>query len=83
MKTIKLLIITLLISCSANAARLTTYTVMSLSDDGSSGTLRWAINQANADVNPNQIDFQAGFTGTITLTSDLPVMYRHKYRQIC
>ncbi|PKH67894.1 hypothetical protein CXF59_05275 [Flavobacterium sp. ALD4] len=77
MKTIKLLIITLLISCSAYAAPLTTYTVTSLSDDGSSGTLRWAINQANADVNPNQIDFQAGFTGTITLTSDLPTITRN------
>jgi len=76
-KIIKLLIITLLISCSAYSATLTTYTVTSLSDDGSSGTLRWAIIQANADATINQIDFQAGFTGTITLTSNLPTITRN------
>ena len=37
-------------------------------DDGSNGTLRWAVNQANADTS-STINFSAGLAGTITLTS--------------
>lgn len=45
-------------------------------DDGSAGSLRWAINEANADVDTDYIDFsiqQASLTtiSTITLTSPL------------
>ncbi len=47
-------------------------TVTSLADDGSTGTLRWAIETANANENRNEINFQEGLTGTITLTSNLP-----------
>src|SRR5262249_39803647 len=43
----------------------TTYHINSLFDDGSAGTLRWAINQANADPDPDTIDFRV--TGTIRL----------------
>src|SRR5262245_25784763 len=41
------------------------YHVTSLSDDGSAGTLRWAITQANANAGADAIDFQV--SGTITL----------------
>ena len=49
-----------------------TFTVTSLSDDGSSGTLRWAITQANAAAGDDTIDFDPSVSGTITLTSSLP-----------
>jgi predicted outer membrane repeat protein len=45
-----------------------TYTVTSLADDGTTGTLRWAVQQASADAGPDTIDFASGVTGTITLT---------------
>jgi hypothetical protein len=51
---------------------LSNITVTSTSDDGSSGTLRWAINSANSDPTITQIDFTSGLTGTLTLTSNLP-----------
>jgi hypothetical protein len=41
------------------------YHVISLADDGSAGTLRDAITQANANPGPDTIDFQVG--GTIQL----------------
>ncbi|CAM3935236.1 hypothetical protein FLSI110296_04400 [Flavobacterium sinopsychrotolerans] len=49
-------------------------TVTSLLDDGSVGTLRWAITAANLDNNINEIDFTIGFSGTLTLTSNLPTI---------
>ncbi len=49
-----------------------TVTVTNLSDDGSAGSFRWAILQANADPSINEIIFDAALTGTITLTSNLP-----------
>ncbi len=57
------------LSSTAEAA---SYTVTNTSDDGSSGTLRWAITQANSSAGADTIDFANGVTGTITLTSDLP-----------
>lgn len=57
------------LSSTAEAA---SYTVTKTSDDGSSGTLRWAITQANSSAGADTIDFANGVTGTITLTSDLP-----------
>ena len=48
---------------------LSTYTVTSLADDGSAGTLRWAVQQANVNPGPDTINFAAGLTGTIMLTS--------------
>jgi fibronectin-binding autotransporter adhesin len=47
-----------------------TYTVTSTADDGSTGTLRWAINQANA-VGDGDIQISVG---GITLLSPLPVI---------
>lgn len=47
--------------------------VTSLADDGSNGTLRWAINQANATVG-GFYDTIIVPEGTITLTSDLPAI---------
>jgi hypothetical protein len=41
-------------------------------DDGSSGTLRWAINQANANAGGIYDAIDITTEGTITLTSDLP-----------
>lgn len=49
-----------------------TVTVSSLADDNTTGTLRWAMNTANADVTINEINFAKGLTGTITLASNLP-----------
>jgi hypothetical protein len=70
-KIIRLLLILFFIT-NAYSAITNNVTVTSLNDDGSSGTLRWAINQVNGDVNINQIEFTPGLKGTITLTSDLP-----------
>lgn len=51
-----------------------TITVTSTSDDGSVGTLRWAIDSANADPSVTQIDFTIGLSGTLLLTNDLPTI---------
>jgi hypothetical protein len=54
---------------------LSTYTVNSTLDDGSSGTLRWAITQANTVVTPgvpNTIDFNLPSSSTIKLETALP-----------
>src|SRR5271156_5336836 len=60
---------------SLGSAYGSTYTVTNTRDDGSTGSLRWAIMQANADANPpSTINFQSGLTGTITLTSALPAI---------
>lgn len=49
------------------------YTVTSLSDDGSLGTLRYGIQNTTAST----IDFDSGLTGTLTLTSNLPSIVRN------
>ena len=46
--------------------------VTSLADDGSNGTLRWAITQANATAGGIYDAIIFGLDGTITLTSALP-----------
>ena len=48
--------------------------VTSLLDDGSSGTLRWAITQANANAGGINDAISITTEGTITLTSDLPAI---------
>jgi hypothetical protein len=48
--------------------------VTSLLDDGSDGTLRWAINQANATAGGIYDAITITTEGTITLTSDLPAI---------
>ncbi len=45
-----------------------TFTVTSLNDSGP-GSLRQAVLDANATFGPDTIEFQAGLTGTITLTT--------------
>jgi hypothetical protein len=54
----------------------TSLKVTSLDDNTSSGTLRWAITQANAQSGGiyDDITFTDGLAGTITLTSDLPAI---------
>ena len=48
---------------------LSTFDVTSTADDGTTGTLRWAIEQANAASSPTTIDFRLASTpATITLT---------------
>jgi len=51
-----------------------TYTVTNTLDDGSAGSLRWAINQANTNLGADTIDFNIAGTGahTINLLSALP-----------
>lgn len=51
-----------------------TFTVTSLSDDGTAGTLRWAITQANATAGDDTIVFDNSLSGTIALTSNLPAV---------
>lgn len=58
-------------STSVSAA---TFEVTSLSDDGSPGTLRWAMTQANSNAGTDTITFSSAVAGTITLTSDLPAV---------
>ena len=48
----------------------TTFHVTSVLDDGSAGTLRWAVGQANANPGPDSIDFQV--SGTVLLSGQLP-----------
>lgn len=50
----------------------TSLVVTSLADDGSSGTLRWAINQANATSGGIYDSITFDVNGVITLTSALP-----------
>ena len=47
---------------------LSTFDVTSTADDGSTGTLRWAVAQANAATSPSTIDFQLTTPATIRLT---------------
>ncbi|TLP79083.1 thrombospondin type 3 repeat-containing protein [Maribacter sp. ACAM166] len=70
-KTTVLTFVIALLCFSASWAQ-TTATVTSLADDGTSGTLRWAMTTANADININEIIFDSGLSGTLTLTSNLP-----------
>lgn len=53
---------------------LATFTVDSLADDGSTGTLRWALNQSNNSSDLDTINFDLPGTGvkTIKVTSQLP-----------
>jgi len=55
----------------APAARGATFTVTTV-DDAGAGSLRDAIDQANLAAGADQIDFQAGLTGTIILATTLP-----------
>jgi len=53
------------------------FTVTNTLDDGSAGSLRWAINQVNSDIDPvSTIDFNISGTGmqTIYLDSTLPTI---------
>ncbi|HEY8903887.1 MAG TPA: right-handed parallel beta-helix repeat-containing protein [Chthoniobacterales bacterium] len=56
------------VGCPCEAA---TYTVNSLADSPGQGTLRWAINEANAHPG-STIDFDV--SGTIVLSSPLPII---------
>ena len=48
---------------------LSNFAVTSTADDGSTGTLRWAVEQANAATTPSTINFSLGSgAATITLT---------------
>lgn len=57
----------------AMAGLLATFTVTNLNDSGA-GSLRQAITDANAGAGADSIVFQAGVTGTITPTSELPAI---------
>ncbi|HET6632219.1 MAG TPA: right-handed parallel beta-helix repeat-containing protein [Rhodanobacteraceae bacterium] len=46
-----------------------TYTVTTLADDGSAGTLRSAIESSNETLGADTITFASGVSGTITLTA--------------
>jgi hypothetical protein len=61
---------------SAVNAQGTSITVTSLADDGSSGTLREAITNANASSTITEINFLVSLSGTIALTDDLPNITR-------
>ena len=57
---------------TASVASADTFTVDSLTDDGTGTTLREAIEAANAAAGPDTITFAAGLSGTISLANDLP-----------
>src|SRR5215208_466288 len=57
----------------ASAAWATTFTVTNTNDSGA-GSLRAAIEQANANAGSDQIVFADGVSGTITLASSLPTI---------
>jgi hypothetical protein len=57
---------------AAEPAQAVNFFVTSTLDDGSTGTLRWAILQSNAAGGTNTITFTT--SGTITLTGDLPAV---------
>jgi predicted outer membrane repeat protein len=57
----------------AASAGASTYTVTNTLDDGSTGSLRWAVSQVNGDGSADTIDL-TGVSGTITLTSALPAI---------
>jgi len=61
---------------SSGVSPATSLVVTSNMDDGSLGTLRWAINQANAQSGGiyDAITFADGLSGVILLTSDLPAI---------
>lgn len=64
------------LSGSEAGAAAATFTVDQLSDDGTGGTtgsLSWAIQQANANPGQDTIDFSV--TGTISVTGNLPQIY--------
>ncbi len=46
-----------------------TFTVTNLLDNGSVGSLRWAVGQANAHPGPDAINFAPGLHGTIALSA--------------
>jgi hypothetical protein len=48
------------------------FLVRNLDDNLQEGSLRWAIESANADLELDTIEFDAGLTGTIVLSSGLP-----------
>lgn len=77
-KTIKLtqsfLLMVLFLSIQNPLKSQTSIVVNSLADDGSSGTLRWAIGQANATAGGIYDEITFSVTGTIVLTSQLPTI---------
>lgn len=70
-----LFVVLLTLWCPAARAADNAFVVTSSADDGSPGTLRWAINQANAGGTGDQfITIQLGTQATISLVSDLPML---------
>ena len=47
---------------------LSAFVVNSTGDDGSTGTLRWAVAQANASTSPSTIQIEVGYTATLAMT---------------
>lgn len=84
--TLKHLIAGLLVICAGARASAATFTVTRTADDVFSGSLRWAITQANSSAGADIISFNIGVVGNtfennilnswavITLTSALPVI---------
>jgi len=59
---------------------LSTFPVTSTADDGSSGTLRWAIAQDNSASSPSAIEFELGTTAaTITLSQGVLDLTNTRY----
>ncbi len=71
MKTASLLLLFVWLVFAASAA---TYTVTNSGDADSSGTLRWAINQANGDTVADTIAFNLSAPYTISPTGVLPTV---------
>ena len=72
MKRIQIIVFLIVLFCFSISIAQTEVLVTDLGDDSSKGTLRWAINTANADSDINKINFLEELEGTLRLSSDLP-----------
>tara|TARA_R110002049_G_scaffold130457_1_gene288835 strand:+ start:615 stop:1709 length:1095 start_codon:yes stop_codon:yes gene_type:complete len=72
MKSNQILYFLIAVFCFSSSIAQGELRVTTLVDDNGIGTLRWAINTANADTKITEIIFDPGLKGIISLTSDLP-----------
>ncbi|PXX22657.1 hypothetical protein [Arenibacter sp. ARW7G5Y1] len=72
MKSNRIIVFLIAVFCYSSTMAQSEVMVTSLDDDNGTGTLRWAINTANTDMEVNKITFKEGLEGTLSLASDLP-----------
>ena len=70
--TLQVIVSIVIVISFFSSTQASTFQVTSTADDGSVGTLRWAVNQADAAGTCTSITFNLPADSTITLTSALP-----------